>query len=117
MSGLSSKASEPLEQLVKLITSNHRIAALKEIASQFEQLKNAKQGAAEVSIISAFPMSETEISTLLAALTKRFGGKALRPTVTVDPQLIGGVRVQVGDEVLDSSVKSRLEAMQAALSV
>ena len=117
LSGLSSKASEPLEQLVKLITSNHRIAALKEIASQFEQLKNAKQGAAEVSIISAFPMSETEISTLLAALTKRFGGKALRPTVTVDPQLIGGVRVQVGDEVLDSSVKSRLEAMQAALSV
>ena len=62
-------------------------------------------------------MSETEISTLLAALTKRFGGKALRPTVTVDPQIIGGVRVQVGDEVLDSSVKSRLEAMQAALSV
>ena len=117
LSGLSSKASEPLEQLVKLIISNHRIAVLKEIASQFEQLKNAKQGAAEVSIISAFPMSETEISALLAALTKRFGGKALRPTVTVDPQLIGGVRVQVGDEVLDSSVKSRLEAMQAALSV
>jgi F-type H+-transporting ATPase subunit delta len=52
----------------------------------------------------------------LSTLKKRFGGKELRPTVTVDPELIGGVCVQVGDEVLDTSVKARLVSMQAALS-
>ena len=40
----------------------------------------------------------------------------LRPTIEVDPSLIGGVRVQVGDEVLDSTVKAQLATMQASLS-
>jgi F-type H+-transporting ATPase subunit delta len=52
----------------------------------------------------------------LASLKKRFGGKELRPTIEVDPSLIGGVRVQVGDEVLDSTVKAQLATMQASLS-
>jgi F-type H+-transporting ATPase subunit delta len=48
-------------------------------------------------------------------LEKRFGRK-LEPTVVEDPALIGGVRVVVGDEVLDTSVKARLEQMKAALT-
>jgi F-type H+-transporting ATPase subunit delta len=52
----------------------------------------------------------------LASLKKRFGGKELRPTIAIDPSLIGGIRVQVGDEVLDGSVKARLAQMQISLS-
>jgi F-type H+-transporting ATPase subunit delta len=51
----------------------------------------------------------------LSSLKKRFGGKELRPTIQVDPALIGGVRIQVGDEVMDSSVKAQLAQMQASL--
>ena len=67
-------------------------------------------------ITSAFSLQGEELNSLLSTLKKRFGGKELRPTVNVDPELIGGVRVQVGDEVLDTSVKARLVSMQAALS-
>ena len=52
---------------------------------------------------------------MVAALEKRFGRK-LNPSVVVVPELIGGVRVVVGDEVLDTSVKARLEQMKAALT-
>jgi F-type H+-transporting ATPase subunit delta len=88
---------------------------LPEIASQFIEIKNSREGSAEVQITTAFPMSVDEASSLVAAIAKRFGNRSLKPTITVDPELIGGVRVQVGDEVLDTSVKARLEAMQAAL--
>ena len=51
----------------------------------------------------------------MSALEKRFGRK-LNASVEVDPELIGGIRVVVGDEVLDTSVKARLEQMKVALS-
>jgi F-type H+-transporting ATPase subunit delta len=60
-------------------------------------------------------MSDSQLSSLIAVLEKKFGRK-LNPTVSVDPQLIGGVRVTVGDRVLDQSVSARLERMHKALS-
>lgn len=114
--GVKGDIAEPVSKFVTLLTMNHRVSALPEIASQFEALKNNIEGAAEVNITSAFPMSDSDLQNLLAVLSKKFGGRSLRPVVSVDPELIGGVRVQVGDEVLDTSVKSRLEAMQAALT-
>ena len=116
LSGLKVKVAAPIELFVKLLTQNHRLFAMAEISLQFEALKNAQEGAAEVLITSAFPMADAELNSLLATLKKRFGGKELLPTVEVDSELIGGVRVQVGDEVLDTSVKAQLNAMQAALS-
>ena len=59
-------------------------------------------------------MSDSQMSSLIAVLEKKFGRK-LNPTVSVDPQLIGGVRVTVGDRVLDQSVSARLERMHKAL--
>lgn len=67
-------------------------------------------------ITSAFPLEGEALSSLLVSLKKRFGGKELRPTIALDPSLIGGIRVQVGDEVLDGSVKARLAQMQISLS-
>ena len=115
LAGLPSEAPRAIQKFISLLTLNHRIAALPEISRQFDVIKNSREGSAEIQITSAFPMNESEVTALLSAIAKRFGNKNLKPTVTIDPELIGGVRVQVGDEVLDTSVKSRLEAMQAAL--
>ena len=115
LGAVKTKPAETVKNLVTMVVQNGRLAALPEIESQFVTLKNAKEGAAEVLIKSAFPLSGEELNSLLASLKKRFG-KELRPTVTVDPELIGGVCVQVGDEVLDTSVKARLATMQVALS-
>ncbi len=109
-SGVSSEAKNFIEVLVK----NGRVTLLPEIGAQFQDLKNANEGAADAQIISAFEMSHTQLSDLVAALSKKFGRK-LNPTVTVDNSLIGGVRVVVGDEVLDTSVRTKLQQMQVAL--
>jgi F-type H+-transporting ATPase subunit delta len=116
LSGVKTKPADVVKNFVEVLTQNHRLLALPEISAQFTALKNAQEGAAEVLITSAFPLQGEELKSLLSTLKKRFGGRELRPTVNVDPELIGGVCVQVGDEVLDTSVKARLVSMQTALS-
>jgi F-type H+-transporting ATPase subunit delta len=113
---LKSKPHEALANFLRLLANNHRLAALPEIAKQFTAMKNRSEGAAEAIITSAFPLEGSTLNDLLGSLKKRFGGKELRPSVVVDPELIGGVRVQVGDEVLDSSIKARLVQMKTNLS-
>jgi F-type H+-transporting ATPase subunit delta len=102
------------KNLIAVLAENGRIALLPEIAAQFNVLKNAQLGAADALVVSAFDMSADQVNTLAAVLEKKFGRK-LNPTVTVDPSLIGGVRVVVGDEVLDTSVRAKLQQMHAAL--
>jgi F-type H+-transporting ATPase subunit delta len=96
------------------LIENGRLSALPEIARQLRALKNAAEGVADCLIETAFPLDEAQANELVGALTKRFGLK-LKPEVKVNPDLIGGVRVAVGDHVLDTSVRSRLQAMKAAL--
>jgi F-type H+-transporting ATPase subunit delta len=116
LSGMvKTKLDGKVSSFLSLVNQNHRLAAVLEIASQFEAMKNKSEGAAEVMITSAFPIEGSALNDLLSSLKKRFGGKELRPTIQIDPALIGGVRIQVGDEVMDSSVKARLAQMQASL--
>jgi F-type H+-transporting ATPase subunit delta len=101
--------------LLRTVLDNGRLAALPEIAAQFGALVNAQSGVSDATIESAFPLSLVQVADTVAVLEKRFGRK-LNPTVNVVPELIGGIRVTVGDEVLDTSVKARLEQMKAALT-
>lgn len=103
------------ENFLRTVIDNDRLAALPEVARQFRMLANEVSGVSDAVVQSAFPLSEAELGDLLATLEKRFARK-LRATVQVDPALIGGVRVAVGDEVLDTSVKARLEQMKTALT-
>ncbi len=111
----SLKDNAQAKNLVRMLVDNHRLALLPEIASQFDALKNARDGAADMLIVSAFPLEGAQLGDLVAGLERKFQRK-LKPTVTVDPSLIGGVRVTVGDEVLDTSVRARLASMQSALT-
>jgi len=116
LSGMvKTKLGAKVSSFLSLVNQSHRLAAIPEIASQFEAMKNKSEGAAEVMITSAFPIEGSALNDLLSSLKKRFGGRDLRPTIQIDPALIGGVRIQVGDEVMDSSVKARLAQMQVSL--
>jgi len=99
---------------IAMLAENGRVALLPEIAAQFTELKNASAGAADATVYSAFDISADQLNALVATLEKKFGRK-LNPTVEVDPSLIGGVRVVVGDEVLDTSVRAKLQQMHLAL--
>ena len=100
--------------LLGLIIDNGRLAVLPDIARQFRALKNTASGSTEAVVYSAFPMGELALAEVAATLEKRFGRK-LGVTVEIDTSLIGGIRAVVGDEVLDTSVKARLEQMKMAL--
>jgi F-type H+-transporting ATPase subunit delta len=115
LAALKSSTSPEAKNFVNALVENARLALLPEIAAQFKLLKNAQQGSADADIVSAFPMQDAQVGDLVAALEKKFGRK-LNPSVTVDPSLIGGVRVVVGDEVLDTSVRAKLQQMQTALA-
>ena len=77
-------------------------------------MKNAKSGSSDSTVYSAFALDAAALADLSATLEKRFG-KKLNLRVELQPELIGGIRVVVGDEVLDTSVKARLEQMKVAL--
>lgn len=104
-----------VRNFVAAVVENGRLAAMPEIAEQFEVLKNTAAGSADATIESAFPLEGEQLTSLVKGLEHKFGRK-LNPSVTVDPSLIGGVRVVVGDEVLDTSVRARLAAMRTSLT-
>lgn len=108
------KDAPQVGNLVQMLVDNHRLALLPEISVQFDELKNAREGAADVLIVSAFALEGQQLADLVASLERRFKRK-LKPTIQVDGSLIGGVRVTVGDEVLDTSVRARLAGMRTAL--
>jgi len=112
---LKSALPEAGSNFLRLLVKNDRLAALPEIARQFRLLKNDAEGVADCLIESAFAMSDAQVADLLGQLARKFGLK-LKPEVRVDPSLIGGVRVTVGDHVLDTSVRTRLAQMHAALT-
>ncbi len=112
---VKSPLSDAARNFITLLIDNHRILALPQIAEQFELLKNELEGTALAEIRSAFPISDEQLQQLIAGLEKKFGLK-LKPAVTVDPDLIGGVRVVVGDQVLDTSVQAQLARMRDTLA-
>ena len=116
---ISGVAKNPLPEAAKnflrAIIDNGRVSVLPEIASQFNSLKNAQSGSSDATVFSAFPLEGQALADLSGTLEKRFGRK-LNLKVELEPELIGGVRVVVGDEVLDTSVKARLEQMKMALT-
>lgn len=107
---------ENARNFVRIVIENGRIDALPEIAAQFRALVNAQGGSADAVVFSAFAIDDKALAELTAVLEKRFGRK-LNVTMQLDDSLIGGVRVVVGDEVLDTSVKARLDQMKIALTV
>jgi F-type H+-transporting ATPase subunit delta len=100
---------------LRAVIENGRLAALPEIARQFRALKNSSSGSSDAVIYSAFPIAPASLAEVAGALERRFDRK-LNVSVQEDPSLIGGIRVVVGDEVLDTSVKARLEQMKVALT-
>ena len=112
---LKSPLNAEAKNFIGMLVENGRVSLLPEIGEQFHVLKNAQEGAADAAIFSAFALSDAQVKELVPTLEKRFGRK-LNQSVTVDSSLIGGVRVVVGDEVFDTSVRAKLQQMHVALA-
>lgn len=100
--------------LIDILAANERLSALPEIASLFETFRSAQEGIKEATIYSAFPLDTAQREALIGELEARFKTR-LTAEVVVDQSLIGGVKIVVGDQVLDTSVRGKLESLRLAL--
>ncbi|MDR4517026.1 MAG: F0F1 ATP synthase subunit delta [Nitrosomonas sp.] len=109
-----SKFNQEGRNFLMMLAENSRISVLPQISQLFEQLKAQHEGVLEANIISAFQMNDRQLRKLIADLEHKFKRKIVAK-VQVDPELIGGIKVEIGDEIFDASIRGKLEAMSNAL--
>jgi len=101
--------------LLDVLVDSHREILIAEIEEQYEALKREHERVVKARITSAQPLTDQQRADIVGALEKRYG-KRVEAEVDVDPQLLGGARVQVGDQVIHASVRDALAQMAAALA-
>ena len=111
---LAGKLSGDAENFVRVLAENGRLDVVTEIRAHFEALKNEREGTVEAEVYTAFEMTPAQVADLVARLEKRSGRK-VKARVSVDKSLIGGVKVVIGDKVIDGSARAQLSALENAL--
>jgi len=111
---VAGELTDDQRNFIRVLVENERLYVLPEIRNLFVILKNGHEGVLEARVASAFPLDEAALASLKADLETRFKAR-IDAIVTVDPELIGGVRIAIGDEVIDASVRGKLATMEAAL--
>jgi F-type H+-transporting ATPase subunit delta len=111
---LGGRLTGEAENFLRVLAQNDRLALLPQIREQFEALKNEREGVLEVEVQSAFELSDAQLKDIVQRLEKKTGRK-VRAQVSLERELIGGVRIVLGDKVIDGSARARLAALETAL--
>jgi F-type H+-transporting ATPase subunit delta len=114
ISVLAGKLPADGENFVRVLAENGRLDVVSEISTQYQALKNEREGVVEAEVQSAFEMDQAQVADLVARLEKKTGRK-VKARVSVDKSLIGGVKVTIGDKVIDGSARAQLTALENAL--
>jgi F-type H+-transporting ATPase subunit delta len=110
------KLGAEVKNLTQLLVENKRLALLPEIINLFEKLKAEQEGELTAHIISAFTLTVEQMTALVEKLQVKLGRK-ITATQSIDSELIAGVIIQVGDEVMDASVRGGLQSLAVSLKV
>jgi F-type H+-transporting ATPase subunit delta len=102
------------ENFVRVLAEAGRLGLLPEIRTQFEALRNERESVVEVEVVSAFELSAAQLADVVQRLEKKTGRK-VRAKVQLDKELIGGIKVVLGDKVIDGSARAQLNALETAL--
>lgn len=107
--------SEPVQRFLDLLLRRDRLQLVPQIAERLRELIAEARGIERARVVTAVPLGERE-RQLLAQRLAAFAGKRVILEEEVDPSLIGGVVAQIGDQVLDGSVRGRLEQLRRVLA-
>jgi F-type H+-transporting ATPase subunit delta len=111
---LAGKLSAEGENFVRVLAHNKRLELLPLIHEQFEALKNEREGVLEAELQSAFELTDAQVVELVRRLEAKTGRK-VKARIEIAKDLIAGVRIVLGDKVIDGSVRAQLAALEAAL--
>jgi F-type H+-transporting ATPase subunit delta len=109
------KLDEITRNVLAILIDNHREVLIGHVAELFDALKREHERVLNARITSAQPLDDTQRAEIVAALEKRYG-KKVEAEMDVDPELLGGARVQIGDQVIHASVRDALAQMAASLT-
>jgi F-type H+-transporting ATPase subunit delta len=111
---LAGRLSSEGENFVRVLAHNKRLELLPLIHEQFEALKNEREGVAEAEVQSAFELTDAQLEDLVQRLERKIGRK-VRARIELSKDLIAGVRILLGDKVIDGSARAQLAALESAL--
>lgn len=112
---LKKDASKTVANLVQMLFDYGRIAALPAVADDFDQQAQAAAGIVNGTIVSAVPLTQQQEAQLSTAIATKLSAKEAHLTSVVDPSVIGGVRVEAANRIIDGTVKNRIAQIRAAL--
>jgi F-type H+-transporting ATPase subunit delta len=113
-SALASRVLGPVASFVDLLLRKKRVGLFGAAVDEYEKQVRVWQGLQEAEAVSAVPLSEDEVKRLHARL-ERVTGLTIELKTRVEPSLIGGLYVRIGDRVMDRSVKGLLQSLQNRL--
>ncbi len=111
---LGDRVSGPVQNLIQLLLRRGRIEELPRVAAQFRRLDDERQGITHATATSAAALTQDEVRALTERLEQSTGGR-IELNVQIDPSLLGGLVVRVGDRLIDGSVRGRLERLRNQL--
>ena len=111
---LGERASGPVQNLIQLLLRRGRIEALPRVAEEFRRLDDDRQGITHATATTAAKLTPEEVKALTERL-ERSTGRRVALDVEIDPSLLGGLVVRVGDRMIDGSVRGRLERLRNQL--
>ena len=98
-----------------LMLDKKRINEVINLVDEFTAFTNEAAGIAEAKVYSTRPLTADESHAISTAFAKKIGMQALRIENIIDPSLIGGIRLQIGNNIYDSSVSAKLERLKQDL--
>jgi F-type H+-transporting ATPase subunit delta len=107
--------SPDVQRFLAILAHRDRLELVPEIAVVFERLLNEHRGIAVAAVTTAVPIDERQKAIIASKLSRRLG-KTVQLETRVDPAILGGVVAQVGDDVIDDSVRGRLERLRRRLT-
>jgi len=103
-----------VESLILTLSDNSRLPLVSEINEQYKIMMNSEKGISKILIFSAFDLKQSELQKLIEKLEKKYNAK-FESELIVDPTLLGGLRIEIGDKVLDGSVRAKLDRLKSNL--
>ncbi len=100
---------------IQLLVEKKRVNEIKLIAKEYAELAAQAQGTADATVFSTRELSAEESAKISAVFAKLVGKQSLNITNEIDPSLLGGIRVQIGNHIYDSSVANKLERLKREL--